>query len=106
MAPGFNGPGAVRESLDRAWKLIWSALNAEIDPGPVAFVSDRRDCRSRLLYVINPRELYPFGKDRNFSATATYSIGFFAFWILCAASSLVTLFFQRSADEVNHPERT
>ncbi|MBX3686941.1 MAG: hypothetical protein KF909_12445 [Rhodocyclaceae bacterium] len=56
--------------------------------------------------VINPQELYLFGKAVNFSATATYSIGFFAFWILCAASSLVTLFFQRSADEVNHPERT
>lgn len=54
--------------------------------------------------VINPQELYLFGQAVNFSATATYSIGFFGFWVLCAGSSLVTLFFQRSADEVNHPE--
>ncbi|HQV12032.1 MAG TPA: hypothetical protein PKW52_11860 [Nitrospira sp.] len=56
--------------------------------------------------VINPQELYLFGKTVNFSATATYSIGFFAFWLVCAASSLVTIFFQRTADEVNHPERS
>jgi hypothetical protein len=52
--------------------------------------------------VINPQELYLLGQPVKYSTLATYSIGFFSFWILCAASSLVTLFFQRTADEINH----
>lgn len=54
--------------------------------------------------VIAPQELYLLGEPVNFSPVATYSIGFFAFWIICAASSFTTLFFQRTADEVNHPD--
>jgi hypothetical protein len=54
--------------------------------------------------VINPQELYLLGQPVKYSPIATYSIGFFGFWILCAASSLTTLFFQRTADEINHPE--
>lgn len=42
--------------------------------------------------LVNPRELYLFGEVVEFSALATYSIGFFAFWLLCAASSLLTLY--------------
>jgi hypothetical protein len=52
--------------------------------------------------VVNPQELYFFGEAVHMSATATYSIGFFGFWLVCAASSLLTLFFQRTASEVNH----
>ena len=55
--------------------------------------------------VINPQELYFFGEPVRVSALATYSIGFFGFWLICAASSLTTVFFQRGADEINHPER-
>lgn len=51
--------------------------------------------------VIDPRELYLFGEPVNFSKTATYSIGFFGFWIVCAASSLMTWFLQLGAGEVN-----
>lgn len=51
--------------------------------------------------VIAPQELYLFGQPVHFSAIATYSIGFFGFWLVCAASSLTTLFFQRTAEEVN-----
>lgn len=54
--------------------------------------------------VINPQELYLLGQPVKYSPIATYSIGFFGFWILCAASSLLTVFFQRTADEINHPE--
>lgn len=53
--------------------------------------------------VINPRELYLFGEPVYLDPLATYSIGFFAFWLICAASSLTTVYFQRSADEINHP---
>lgn len=42
--------------------------------------------------LINPRELYLFGDVVEFSPIATYSIGFFGFWMLCAASSLLTLY--------------
>lgn len=51
--------------------------------------------------VINPQELYFFGERVEFSLVATYSIGFFAFWMICAASSLLTIFLQRGPDEIN-----
>ena len=51
--------------------------------------------------VIDPQELYLFGQPVHFSKIATYSIGFFGFWLVCAASSLMTIFFQRDAAEVN-----
>jgi len=51
--------------------------------------------------VIDPQELYLFGEPVNFSRVATYSIGFLAFWAVCATSSLLTCFLQRSAGEVN-----
>ena len=54
--------------------------------------------------VINPQELYFFGVPVRYSGVATYSIGFFGFWLVCAASSLATLFFQRTADEINRPD--
>jgi hypothetical protein len=51
--------------------------------------------------VIDPQELYLFGEPVHLSKIATYSIGFFGFWAVCAASSLMTCFLQRSAAEVN-----
>lgn len=52
--------------------------------------------------VIDPQELYLYGRPVHFSPIATYSIGFIGFWLVCAASSLTTLFFQRSSEEINH----
>lgn len=54
--------------------------------------------------IIDPQELYLFGEPVNYSKTATYSIGFLALWMLCAASSLITLFLQRQPQEVNSLE--
>jgi hypothetical protein len=51
--------------------------------------------------VINPQELYFFGEAVHFSTLATYSIGFLAFWAICAGSSLFTCFLQRTPDEIN-----
>jgi hypothetical protein len=51
--------------------------------------------------VVAPQELYWFGEPVSLSPMATYSIGFFGFWLACAASSLATLFFQRTAAEIN-----
>lgn len=51
--------------------------------------------------LINPQELYLLGQPVNFSAIATYSIGYFGFWVICAASSYATCFFQRIGKDIN-----
>ncbi len=51
--------------------------------------------------VINPQELYLLGQPVHFSPVATYSIGFIGFWALCAASSMLTCFLQRSGAALN-----
>jgi hypothetical protein len=51
--------------------------------------------------VIDPQQLYLFGEPVDYSPIATYSIGFFGFWLVCAASSLLTLFLQRGRAELN-----
>lgn len=51
--------------------------------------------------VVDPQELYLFGQPVEFSKIATYSIGFFGFWAVCAASSMMTCLLQISAREVN-----
>ncbi|TAJ21575.1 MAG: hypothetical protein EPO60_03560, partial [Rugosibacter sp.] len=44
--------------------------------------------------LIDPRELYLLGEPVHFSSLATYSIGFFCFWAICAASSMATCYLQ------------
>lgn len=51
--------------------------------------------------VMDPQQLYLFGQPVDFSPIATYSIGFFGFWLVCAASSLLTMFFLRPGEEIN-----
>jgi hypothetical protein len=51
--------------------------------------------------LVNPQELYFLGEPVHYSAIATYSIGFLAFWAVCAVSSYLTWALQRPADEVN-----
>jgi len=51
--------------------------------------------------VIDPQDLYLFGQAVHYPPLATYSIGFFAFWAICAASSWATCFFQRSGTDIN-----
>jgi hypothetical protein len=51
--------------------------------------------------VVDPKQLYLFGEAVDYSLIATYSIGFFGFWLACAASSLATIFLQRTADDMN-----
>lgn len=75
-------------------KLIWILWPSFIAAGLAEVV---------FFTVVNPQELYLFGQPVHFSPVATYSIGFFGFWLACGASSLMTLFFQRSAGEINGP---
>ena len=42
--------------------------------------------------VIDPQQLFLFGRPVALSALATYSLGFLLFWLICAASSLMTWF--------------
>jgi len=47
--------------------------------------------------LVDPQELYLFGEPVHWSRTAVYSVGFFAFWAVCATSSLLTWVIQRDA---------
>ena len=52
--------------------------------------------------LFDPIELTFFGEPLMLSRTAIYSLGFFAFWIFGAATSCLTCYLQRGADEINH----
>ncbi|HWQ39239.1 MAG TPA: hypothetical protein VNM24_11635 [Burkholderiales bacterium] len=51
--------------------------------------------------LFDPMELLLFGAPIGWSRTAVYSVGFFVFWAVCAASSAFTCLLQRSATEIN-----
>jgi hypothetical protein len=51
--------------------------------------------------LFDPADLVAFGAPLELGRTAIYSIGFFAFWAIAAASSFLTCFFQRTAAEIN-----
>ncbi len=51
--------------------------------------------------VFDPRDLRFFGEPTELSRMAVYSIGFFLFWIVAAASSTLTCFLQRSSAQIN-----
>jgi len=51
--------------------------------------------------LFDPMDLTLFGEPMPLSRTGIYSLGFFLFWLFAAASSTLTLYLQRSADEVN-----
>lgn len=49
--------------------------------------------------LIDPQELYLLGEPVHWSPTAVYSVGFFMFWLIAAASSAFTCFLQRTTSE-------
>jgi len=51
--------------------------------------------------LFDPTDLSLFGNPVTLSRTAVYSLGFFVFWLFAAASSALTCFLQRSAEEIN-----
>ncbi len=51
--------------------------------------------------LIDPQELYLLGEPVHWSPTAVYSVGFFLFWLVAAASSAFTCFLQRGTTEAN-----
>ena len=54
-----------------------------------------------IFSLFDPQDLHVFGEPVNLGRTAVYSIGFFLFWALAAASSALTCLLQRSPFEVN-----
>ncbi|MBL8502648.1 MAG: hypothetical protein JNL78_04350 [Rhodocyclaceae bacterium] len=69
-------------------KLIWILWPSFVMAGIAEAV---------FFTLVDPQELYLFGEPVHMTPLATYSIGFFAFWALCAASSAFSCFLQRSA---------
>lgn len=60
-------------------------------------------CAAEALFfaLFDPMDLTFFGDPVSLSRTAIYSLGFFAFWCFGAATSSLTCYLQRSADELN-----
>ncbi len=52
--------------------------------------------------LFDPMELHLFGEPVELGRTAIYSIGFFAFWAVAAASSAMTCFLQKPAADINN----
>ena len=50
---------------------------------------------------IDPGEIMLFGNPVELSATATYSLFFFFFWVMGSCASALTCFLQRSPFELN-----
>lgn len=51
--------------------------------------------------LFDPMEMHLFGEPAGLSRLGVYSCGFFLFWAFAAASSSLTCFLQRTADEIN-----
>jgi hypothetical protein len=51
--------------------------------------------------LVDPADLVVFGRSVDLGRMTVYSIGFFGFWLVGAASSMLTCFFQRTAAEIN-----
>jgi hypothetical protein len=51
--------------------------------------------------LVDPAELSVFGEPPAIGRMGVYTVGFFGFWLITAASSALTCFFQRSAPEVS-----
>lgn len=54
-----------------------------------------------FITLFDPLEIMYRGEALIEHRIGAYTIGFFVFWLLGIASSMMTCYFQRSADEVN-----
>ena len=78
--------------MNSSRKLIWILWPSFIVAGAA---------EGLFFTAFDPQELILFGEPVAWSRTAVYSLGFFAFWAVTAASSALTCFFQKSAAEIN-----
>ena len=56
--------------------------------------------------AFNPRDLYPYDLDLEINIVGAYTLGFFLFWILCALSSAITLYFAITNCRKIHADNT
>jgi len=49
--------------------------------------------------LFDPMDLHVLGNTIDWSRTAVYTVGFFLFWLVAAASSALTCFLQRNAGQ-------
>jgi len=49
--------------------------------------------------LFDPADLHVFGHGVDWSRTAVYTVGFFAFWLFAAASSALTCWLQSGSHE-------
>ena len=54
--------------------------------------------------LLDPVRLFEYEGEAPLSRMAAYSLGFFLFWLLCAASSAATAYFMRPTDRAIPPE--
>ena len=54
-----------------------------------------------VFAVVDPQDLQWFGQPLNLSRQAVYTLAFFAFWVLAAVSSTLSVLLAAPADEVN-----
>jgi hypothetical protein len=71
--------------------------------GTVLWPSFLVACAAELLVfaLLDPRELAVLGRPLQADRMLVYALGFFAFWVIGAASSALTLALARPAAEVN-----
>ena len=86
---GLEAPPLARTRVQRVLWVLWPAFL-------VAAVAE-------LLFfaLFDPSDLRLFGVPLDVARMPVYTLGFFAFWALCAASGALTVFLQRSPFEVN-----
>ena len=51
--------------------------------------------------VFDPQDLIAFGEPVSAGRMAVYSTGFFAFWLVTAASAALSRFFQKTSTQIN-----
>jgi len=69
--------------------------------GAVAFVPDGLRRRTRLFRAVRSDRPASVRRTDRGRAHAVYTIGFFAFWVIGAVSSAITVFLAQSPFEVN-----
>ena len=52
--------------------------------------------------MVDPQDLHWFGLSLDLPRQAVYTLGFFAFWLITAASSALTVLLAMPSAEVNH----
>lgn len=77
--------------MSTAQRLIWILWPSFI----VAGIAE-----GLFFTIFDPMEMTVFGGALEWSRMAVYSIGFFAFWAICAASSTFTWYLQRTSTQI------